>query len=305
MATVTVLMPAFNAENFIEESLNSVLDQTYGEWLLYVLDDASTDRTNEIVKEYVENDSRIILVENKKNLGISKTRNKLLKLVKTEFVAWLDSDDIALSNRLLDQVNFLKKNVGIFGLGGSRIVIDEVGKELSSYRNYEIESDPDYIRLKVVSENPFCNSTMTFRNQSFTIDDNFPPAEDFEFWSRLILLADKRIINKSEFYVKYRKHSNNSSNKNQVKQLRLNDKIVSRNLNVLGINSSVKTNYYLHHYLNPLSDITNPLKYALHHVIWKLRIIKKLKIKRISIIAVYLLLALRNMLISFAYKTFK
>lgn len=298
-------MPAYNAEKFIGESLNSIIKQTYDDWLVYVLDDASNDSTNKIVRDYAKKDPRIFLFKNDINLGISRTRNKLLKLVKTKYIAWLDSDDISMPNRLLSQIIFLEKNDSVFGLGGSRIIIDEAGNKISSIKNYEIETNFDYIKLKVVSENPFCNSTMTFRNQNYQLDDNFPPAEDFEFWSRLILIENKKIINKNEFYVKYRKHSNNTSNRSQTNQLSLNDRIISRNLNFIGLKVEKKTNYYLHHYLNPTSRITNIFKYLFNHLKLKVKIINKLNIKEVNLIIKYLKIVTRNVIISLIYKVYK
>ena len=107
---LTVLMPVYNADKFLDESINSILSQTYSEFELLILDDASTDNSLKIIKAYAKEDKRIKVLVNQKNRGEAKCRNILLKNSKTEFIAWMDADDISLPVRLQTQIDFLKKN---------------------------------------------------------------------------------------------------------------------------------------------------------------------------------------------------
>ena len=113
MPLLTVLMPVYNAEKFLAESINSILSQTYSDFELLILDDASTDNSLKIIKAYAKEDKRIkvLINNNKTNQKQAKSRNILLKkATKTEFIAWIDADDISSPHWLQTQIDFLKKN---------------------------------------------------------------------------------------------------------------------------------------------------------------------------------------------------
>jgi len=97
---VSVIMPAYNSEKFIEDSINSVLKQTYPNMELIVIDDLSTDRTVKIVEQFRKKDSRVLLEKNEVNLGVSETRNKGISLANGDWIAFLDSDDIWKRNKI-------------------------------------------------------------------------------------------------------------------------------------------------------------------------------------------------------------
>ena len=90
---VSVIMPAYNAERFIVEAINSVINQTITDWELIVIDDCSSDETLEIIRTYSKNDKRIQAVANDRNMGVARTRNRGLELACGKYVALLDSDD--------------------------------------------------------------------------------------------------------------------------------------------------------------------------------------------------------------------
>lgn len=112
---VSVLVPVYNAERFIADTISAVLKQTYEDFELILLDDNSTDNTAEIIRSF--DDKRIIYEKNEKNLGISASRNKLINMAKGEYIAVLDHDDICLPKRLEMQVNFLDKHQDIAMIG--------------------------------------------------------------------------------------------------------------------------------------------------------------------------------------------
>ena len=117
MPLLTVLMPVYNAEKFLKDSIGSILKQTYSDFELLILDDGSTDNSLKIIKAYAKEDKRIKILVNKTNQGEAKCRNRLLKNSKTEFIAWMDSDDISLEDRLQTQMDFLKQNPKIDAVG--------------------------------------------------------------------------------------------------------------------------------------------------------------------------------------------
>lgn len=107
---VSIIMPLHNTEDFVVQSVNSVINQTYSQWELLIIDDCSTDDSVKKVKEFQDVDDRISLFENKINLGAAKTRNYGIKKAKGRFIAFLDSDDQWDSSKLEKQISFMIKN---------------------------------------------------------------------------------------------------------------------------------------------------------------------------------------------------
>ncbi len=107
---VSIIMPSYNASQFIEESIESVLNQTYQDWELLITDDCSKDNSIEIIQSYVTKDSRIKLFSLKSNGGAAKARNKSISEAKGKYIAFLDSDDIWDSSKLEEQIAFMEVN---------------------------------------------------------------------------------------------------------------------------------------------------------------------------------------------------
>lgn len=107
---VSIVTPLYNSEKFIEETIKSVLKQSYINWEMLIVDDCSTDLGPSIVKKYFEKDSRIKYIRMEKNSGAALCRNKAIELAKGEFIAFLDSDDLWLEKKLEKQVKFMKNN---------------------------------------------------------------------------------------------------------------------------------------------------------------------------------------------------
>lgn len=105
---VSIIMPSFNTAKYIEESIKSVLAQTYTNWELMIVDDCSTDNTDEIVRSFLS-DERIKYFKNEKNSGAAVSRNKALREAKGKWIAFLDSDDLWLPEKLERQIAFMKK----------------------------------------------------------------------------------------------------------------------------------------------------------------------------------------------------
>ena len=106
---VSVIMPMYNSEKYIEESIQSVINQTYLFWELIIIDDGSKDQSVNIVEKYAKLDKRIKLVQSKKNLGVAKARNQGTQLAKGRYIAFLDSDDIWLPDKLNHQIKFMQE----------------------------------------------------------------------------------------------------------------------------------------------------------------------------------------------------
>lgn len=120
---VTIIMPAYNVESFIEKSINSVLKQFYNNWELLIVNDCSKDKTVKVISQFLE-DKRIQLINNKTNLGGAGSRNVAIEHANGRYIAFLDSDDVWTADKLEKQISFMKKNNIGFSFAG-HTTIDE------------------------------------------------------------------------------------------------------------------------------------------------------------------------------------
>ncbi len=109
-ALVSIITPCYNSEKYIKQMIQSVQIQSYINWELIIVDDASTDKSYLIIAEYMKTDTRIKCIQNIKNIGVSKSRNKAIEEAKGEYIAFLDADDIWLEHKLRKQLSFMQKN---------------------------------------------------------------------------------------------------------------------------------------------------------------------------------------------------
>ena len=122
---VSVIIPCYNAEKYVESSIRSIMSQTYRNLEIIITDDCSTDGTFEILQKLVKEDSRIKLYKNEINLKIVKTLNNMIEVSLGKYIARMDADDISLPKRIEKQVAFLEQNTDISFLGTNAVLIDE------------------------------------------------------------------------------------------------------------------------------------------------------------------------------------
>ena len=108
-ALVSIVMPMYNCERFVAQSIESVQAQTYQNWELLLVDDCSTDRSVEIATQYAEADHRIRILQNEKNSGAAMSRNYAIREAKGKWIATLDSDDLWMPEKLEKQLAFMEK----------------------------------------------------------------------------------------------------------------------------------------------------------------------------------------------------
>lgn len=129
---VSIITPTWNCAPFICETIKSVLAQTYKDWELIISDDCSTDNTYKVVEPYLAMDSRIKYIRNNHNSGAAVTRNNALRIAKGRWIAFLDSDDLWLPEKLEHQVRFMEKNNYTFSYH-EYTEMSEAGEDLGVY----------------------------------------------------------------------------------------------------------------------------------------------------------------------------
>lgn len=181
---VSVLMPVYNSEKFLSESIKSILSQTFENFEFLILDDGSTDRSLKIVQKFSEQDGRIKVFKNEKNLGVVESRNKLINLSTGKYIAWIDSDDIAMPQRLEKQAKFLNAFPDIGMVGADLIRIDEDGNEKCIWK---YESDPQKLQVELFFHCPFSTVVMIRREAlpASLYNPAFPVAEDYDLYCRI------------------------------------------------------------------------------------------------------------------------
>ncbi|MCX6730647.1 MAG: glycosyltransferase family A protein [Candidatus Roizmanbacteria bacterium] len=215
---ISVLMPAYNAEKYIAEAIESILAQTFKDFELIISDDASTDKTWDIIKKYKDKDKRIFITRNSKNRYIAENRNVLVKLAKGKYIAWQDADDISVPVRLKKQSHFLEKNPQVGIVGGYLQFFDEKGTK--SIRKYAT-SDKE-LRKNIFRFSPVAQPTAMIRSECFKkvglYNPKYPPAEDIDMSFRIGKFYE--FANLPQITLKYREHLD-SATFNKLKKIEL------------------------------------------------------------------------------------
>ena len=155
---VSVVMSAFNGEVYLASAIESILKQTYDNFEFIILNNASTDRTKDIILSY--KDPRLLFVDNTTNLGFTKSLNKGCRMATGKYIARLDADDIAHPERFKKQVDFLEKNPDISVLGTGYVLINSVGNKI---KKVLLPDSEEKIFLKTLFASPVCHSSVLLK----------------------------------------------------------------------------------------------------------------------------------------------
>ena len=228
---VSVLMPVFNAEKYLREAIESILNQTFADFEFLILNDGSTDGSKEIILSYA--DTRIRYVENESNLGLIETLNKGIALCKGKYIARMDSDDISLPDRLRRQYRFMEKypNIGVCGTWAKVIGAGNVveGKIVN-------QTHPSFVSIHLLFSVPLVHPSCFIRTAILQKHPYHPmPAtEDYDLWCRLNDVT--RMANLPAFLLHYRWHASNVSNEQKQIQEENKKQIIRWELQKLHLN---------------------------------------------------------------------
>jgi len=235
---VSVLMPVFNCEKFLSESIMSILSQTFTNFEFLILDDGSTDKSLAIIEKFREQDKRIKVFKNEKNMGVVESRNRLINLSTGKYIVWIDSDDIALPKRISEQVKFLNKNPDVGLVGANLIRIDEKGNKKCVWK-YETNSNK--LKVELFFHSPFSTVVMIRRSAlpEKLYDEMFSVAEDYDFYCRIA--ENCRIANIPIPLLKCRDNSKSLSNLKKSEMKILTVEVIKKHSERLGIILNKKT----------------------------------------------------------------
>lgn len=216
---ISVVMPAFNAEQYIAESIQSILEQSFDNFELIIIDDASTDMTLEILREYANKDSRIRVFSNEENLGIAGNRNLGVSLSAGKYIAWQDADDVSLPYRLEQQYHFLETHPDVGIVGGYLELFS--GDNIQGVRRYAVGDLA--LRKSMFKFSPVAQPAAMIRKDVLDrvgiYNLSYPPAEDLDMTFRIGMFS--RLANIPKILIRYRVSETSATSKS-LKTMELN-----------------------------------------------------------------------------------
>ena len=237
MPKVSVVMPAYNAEKYIGEAIESILNQTFADFEFIIIDDGSTDRTKEIILEY--DDPRIVLLENEKNSGIVVSLNKGLDAAVGEYIARMDADDIAVPKRLQIQTEYMEQHpeIGVLGSG-----IHIFGANIEPYdRVYT--TNAAQLKAELIFNSCVAHPTVMMRRAvlkqgKLYYKSEFAGAEDYCLWWDISKISN--IATLPNILLNYRVHSTQITQKKDESYYNMMRELMNRRFADIGVELSVK-----------------------------------------------------------------
>jgi glycosyltransferase involved in cell wall biosynthesis len=185
---ISVILPVYNAETFVEDAVRSILNQTYKEFELIIIDDNSKDNSLNIVNELAKEDKRIIILKNKENLKLSNTLNLGILASKGKYIARMDADDISVSNRFELQLAEFKSNTKLDILGGQIAEFYHDPNKITSHR--KVPTTQLEIEKFARRRNPFNHPAVMYKKTTILrlglYDINAIRIEDYDLWLRAL-----------------------------------------------------------------------------------------------------------------------
>jgi glycosyltransferase involved in cell wall biosynthesis len=224
---VSVFIPVFNRELYVKKAIDSVLNQSYKNIEIIVLDDCSTDKSYLIVSNFMQLDVRIKLFKNPQNFGISKTRNIGLRYCSGKYIALLDSDDFYEIDKIEKQVNFLESNLDYAAVSSwMQLFDDKCRLEIVKYR-----TDIEEIKAIIPFYSPVSHPASMFRSEvlkQLGYRENFIVAEDYDLWFRILQNYSIGVI--PLVLYQYRIHEKQSTHPDNFEIECLSNKLIASNI---------------------------------------------------------------------------
>lgn len=205
---VSIIMGIYNCEDYLRDSIESIINQTYNNWELIMCDDGSIDHTLEIAKEYKDKyPDKIVVVKNDKNKGLNYTLNRCITLATGDYIGRQDGDDISLPNRLEVEMNFLLKNPEYSLVSSNMLFFDSNGVWGESHNFGEVKKE------NFIQGSPICHAPCIIKKQAllnvgcYTVKKSLLRVEDYHLWFKFFI-AGYKCYNLKESLYKMRDDSN-------------------------------------------------------------------------------------------------
>lgn len=307
---ITVLMTLFNGERYLREAIESILNQTYGDFEFLIIDDASTDSSKNIILSY--NDSRIRLIVNEINIGFVLSLNKGLQLAKGKYIARMDADDAAIETRLEKQLDYISNNSNVGLVTCCWETIDEESNSIfkqNEILNFEERYYVLHFKNCIVHSSVLFNKKLVLNLGGYNKD--FATCEDYDLWCRIANVS--KIEQVEDILVKWRYNKSGISNRSSQKQDLCAQNVFSNNIKVLISNNDGiidyldSRNYY---FINTRKYFLNLMK--IHEVIYNkallnnnvnLDILEEIFVFRIFMNMLYLIKKRRFLVLFFFLRT--
>jgi glycosyltransferase involved in cell wall biosynthesis len=227
---ISVIMPAYNSEDFISEAINSVLNQTFPDFELIISDDGSTDRTLEIAQSYAARDKRVRVLQGE-NVGAAANGNRCLRAAKYPWIARMDSDDISFPDRFAQLMDAVRENPEVVLWGGYAITIDRKGKRLRRVHSGP-ESAEEYLEYRRIGKVIYVTSPTCLFRRDVALEiggynSKMEGADDVELMNNMAERGPVRTIRRELAF--YRIHGGSISSTRYMLQQRIFEFIAARN----------------------------------------------------------------------------
>ncbi len=229
---ISVIMPVYNAESFLDEAIHSICKQTYRKFEFLITNDGSTDNSSSIISKWEKVDPRISAIH-QRNQGIVKTLNSLVQRSKGELIARFDADDISFSERLATQVSYFDKDPNLGVLGSKVKLLGNTGGTWH-YRQSNLATR----QLIALGNTPLCHPSIMAKRKlliDIPYTENYPHMEDLDWFQSICERSSLNIYATEEVLLGYRLHQNNISVIHSQKQSVERQKLLARNWRSLNI----------------------------------------------------------------------
>ncbi len=216
---ISVILPVYNAEKYIEKAIFSVLEQTYINFELVIIDDGSTDDSKNIITRMANSDSRIKLIS-RPNKGLIVTLNESINMSKGDYIARMDADDISLPERFENQVAFLNEHPECVVVGTLSTLIDSDGDEIGPFGEWVKHDEIDAAHLSGHGGAIIHPSVMIRTEALRCVEgyrEEFKSAEDIDLWLRLAEVG--KVTNIDKRLILYRQHMDSIGHRNRIEQV--------------------------------------------------------------------------------------
>lgn len=235
MPQVSVLMSVYNGAKYLREAVDSILQQTFGDFEFIIVDDGSTDMTPDILDSYA--DPRFVRLRNPQNIGLTRSLNRGLEVVRGQYIARMDADDIAMPQRLAQQVEYMNAHREIGLLCGDIRLIDADGQLLNGGKSvYPQGATHHFLTWSLLWINPIPHMTVMLRKSvldvhGLTYLPEYNTAEDHELWGRLGRYT--RLLRLPEVWAQHRIVATSVSRSRRAEQLATQYRVVAREIKTL------------------------------------------------------------------------